>query len=221
MLLDTVHDIQRAYRKLVEATSFPGRVVDISPESEKIDLDTDLPKPLVLLSLMLLDAEVRFYLASSRSESHAQLISQLTYSRVAPPDEAEFVFVCERESRKAVGAISQARVGTLTDPHRGATVGLEVEALESYASAVSAAESAGEPIADAKSRARPSAKSTSAVLSGPGIDGRVGLFVRGPAGWTGARAKLNSEYPLGIDVLLFTADGRLVSLPRTTQLEVA
>jgi alpha-D-ribose 1-methylphosphonate 5-triphosphate synthase subunit PhnH len=221
MRLDVVHDVQRAYRKLVEATSFPGRVVDVSPESEKVDLDTDLPRPLLLLSLMLLDAEVRFFLASSRPESHAQLISQLTYSRVAPPHEAEFVFVCGKESQEGVEVISEARVGTLTDPHRGATVGLEVEALETYAAAVSAAETAGEPIADARSHATPSATSTSVVLSGPGIDGRVGLSVRGPAEWTGVRAKLNGEYPLGVDFILFTADGRVVSLPRTTQLEVA
>lgn len=229
MQLDPVHDVQRAYRKLVEATSFPGRIVDVSTEAARIDLDTDVPKPLLLLSVMLLDAEVCFHLSSQRAESHVRLVSQLTYSRVAPPEEAGFLFVCRQAWYEAVAVISQARIGTLTDPHHGATVVLEVDSLEHGAHEESAAEmgtgrSMGSPASDglaARPRGTGVATASSTVLSGPGIDNRTRLVVRGPDGWESARAERNGEYPLGVDFILVTARGRLVSLPRTTQLEVS
>jgi alpha-D-ribose 1-methylphosphonate 5-triphosphate synthase subunit PhnH len=54
-------------------------------------------------------------------------------------------------------------------------------------------------------------------LSGPGIAETVTLAPSGlPASFVAARAEAVTGYPAGIDVLLVTADGRVVGLPRTT-----
>ncbi len=54
-------------------------------------------------------------------------------------------------------------------------------------------------------------------LSGPGIAESVTLAPSGlPTSFVAARAEAVTGYPAGIDVLLVTADGRVVGLPRTT-----
>jgi alpha-D-ribose 1-methylphosphonate 5-triphosphate synthase subunit PhnH len=82
-------------------------------------------------------------------------------------------------------------VGTFLDPHRGATVVLEAGRLEE----------AG-PLR----------------LEGPGIDGSRTLGVGMESGWVDERARRNAEYPLGLDLYLVDAAGRLVGLPRTTRI---
>ncbi|MDT8299183.1 MAG: hypothetical protein RQ801_12820, partial [Spirochaetaceae bacterium] len=42
MTIDKVHDLQKAFRKLVIAHSFPGRLVDITQEMVGIDSDLAL-----------------------------------------------------------------------------------------------------------------------------------------------------------------------------------
>mgnify|MGYP006275086217 CR=1 FL=1 len=201
MKLDTVHDVQQAYRRLVTATSFPGRIVDIGAEAAKVDLDSDLPRPFLLLAIMLLDAEVGFFIASERADTHARLLSQLTYSRTSPAEGAAFLFLAQDAWAAAPAAIDRAPVGTLVDPHRGATIVLEVADLRSP------------PVA--------SGDTHSLVLTGPGIETDTTILVDGPDGWVEARARKNAEFPLGIDFILVTAEGRMASLPRTTQLEVS
>lgn len=207
MQLDTVHDVQRAYRSLVRATSFPGTVVSIADEAAKIDLEITLPKPLILLAIMLLDAEVRFAVHDQDQSAHAQYLSQLTYSRIAAVEEAAFVFARVGSS---VEAIARARAGTLVDPHLGATVVLQAPFLSAGGrrigdGAANAGDGSGEP-----------ASGGFLELSGPGIRDRTILEVGGPMDWIGARAEKNTEYPLGVDVILYADSGRLVSLPRTT-----
>ncbi|MFP4112742.1 MAG: phosphonate C-P lyase system protein PhnH [Spirochaetota bacterium] len=198
MTLDTVHDVQHAYRKLVQATSFPGTIVSISHEAQKIDLPTELPRPLLLLAMMLLDAEVAFSIDSQHAERDASLISRVTYSREVSRSQAAFVLVANPE--QATEAIRDARVGTLTDPHLGATVVLLVETLREV--------EPGEAVAD---------DVPTFELAGPGVQSTRRIAVGAPADWMEARARQNAEYPLGIDALFVTRDGALLSLPRTTQ----
>jgi phosphonate C-P lyase system protein PhnH len=61
---------------------------------------------------------------------------------------------------------------------------------------------------------------TRALLSGPGIDGeRTAVLPFAPA-VLAARAEACARYPLGIDLVAFGRDGRIVGLPRTTRVEV-
>jgi alpha-D-ribose 1-methylphosphonate 5-triphosphate synthase subunit PhnH len=125
------------------------------------------------------------------AQEHERLLSQLTYGRAAAPEIAEFQFVLAG-SDKVRDALHDASIGTLEEPHRGATLFIEVEAL---------------------------GEGGDLRIEGPGVKGCVRICVEGlPPDWIEARAERCSEYPLGIDVYLVDGAGRLVGLPRTARL---
>ncbi len=197
MRLDTVHDIQAAYRRVVHATSFPGTVVDISEQASLVDIESHLPDPMIVLAMMLVDAEVTFYIASSDARADATVISQLTYARVATSEEAGYLFLARSGNASIASLIEAARIGSLTDPHLGATIIVEVSSLEALVS-----EHPG-----------------CIVLSGPGVR-EIAYLAIPEIDWVEPRRRQNEEYPLGVDLMLVTPAGQLASIPRTTRLEV-
>lgn len=118
MAFDPVHDVQRAFRKTVRAFSFPGRVVDLGPESTGQDFGIPLPSALFVVARMLLDAETTFY---CQDDSLAGVLEMLTFARRAPIDRADFIIVDGR-CRELTEALATAKCGTLTDPHESATI---------------------------------------------------------------------------------------------------
>ncbi|MCG8481816.1 MAG: phosphonate C-P lyase system protein PhnH, partial [Clostridia bacterium] len=93
MKLDLVHDIQKAYRKVVESMSRPGHINSINEEASKVDLEIQFYPSTLVLMLMLLDAEVSFKIISENEASMTQLISQLTYAKPETVENANFIFV--------------------------------------------------------------------------------------------------------------------------------
>ena len=97
MTLDPVHDLQKVFRKLLAATASPGTVVELAREAERLDLELPLNKGVVLVALALLDAETSFCLSAPDAKGQATAISQMTYARQAPPEEADFLLVLGME----------------------------------------------------------------------------------------------------------------------------
>ena len=116
--LDPVHDLQRAFRKIVTALSFPGRLVNLAPEAQGIDLEFGLPSGLVLIAWMLLDTETSFYCAEAEA---SQSLALLSFSRTKPIGEARFLF-CDGRSPDFLELLNQAGNGNLIDPHESATI---------------------------------------------------------------------------------------------------
>lgn len=219
MRLDPVHDIQRAYRSLVTATSFPGTIVDVSEEAAGIDLDSPLPRPLLLLAIMLLDAEVTFSLSSADAAGDAAMIARLTYARSAAASEAAFVFAAAEGTAPPAELVRTARRGTLVDPHLGATILVQVAGLEAKAGPPHGERHSRGGDAGVEHAGGADAVEADLLMRGPGVDGERGLTVCA-AGFhelLAAREEANREYPLGVDLVLFTASGMLASIPRTTQ----
>ena len=191
MKFDFVHDTQRLFRKILTATSFPGRVVDLGPEAGKIETGAAVNNALLGCAIALLDAEATFCAWPREAREHERLISQLTYGRSVAPEDAEFQFVLA-DGGSASDALRGAFIGTLEEPHRGATLFLEVEELRIEG-----------PL----------------LMEGPGIKGVTRIGVEGlDATWLAARAERCAEYPLGLDLYLVDHAGRLVGIPRTTRL---
>jgi len=189
MRLDPVHGVQRAYRHILHATAFPGTVVDLGLEAAGVDVATALNPALLLVALVLLDAEVRFHLRSPDAAADTALVARLTGSRPGGPAEAGFVLVARGGG--ACEAIAAATVGTFLDPHLGATVVLETGHLAEVG-----------PVR----------------LEGPGIRGSRSLSTELEPGWVAERARRNHEFPLGLDLYLVDRAARLVALPRTTRI---
>jgi alpha-D-ribose 1-methylphosphonate 5-triphosphate synthase subunit PhnH len=61
---------------------------------------------------------------------------------------------------------------------------------------------------------------TPARLRGPGIDGEWEIALPLSPAALAARAEACGRYPLGIDLVFFERDGRVVGLPRTTSVEI-
>jgi alpha-D-ribose 1-methylphosphonate 5-triphosphate synthase subunit PhnH len=198
MLLDPIHDIQRAYRELVTAMAFPGTVCDLSPYAAKLTDDCGIAAMPLLLGLTLLDAEVSFSLyagAEAAAIGGAGVLSEMTGSPAVPQGApAPYLFILGAETPVSE-AFASAPIGTLENPHRGATMLLEVNALGKTG--------------------------TDIELTGPGIAKRQTLTVDRAPDWIGARSEKNREYPLGVDLLLYDAAGHVAAIPRTTNLEQA
>lgn len=92
--MDLVHDIQSVYRKVLNSMARPGKI-EVLEEQEKVDMEINFNRGTFLIMLMLLDGEVSFNVVSEKSEEVSNLISEITYSKEKPLEEADYVFVLE------------------------------------------------------------------------------------------------------------------------------
>ncbi len=180
---DPVLDAQSAFRAVLEAMARPGRVVRLPRPPEP-------PAPLCpaagAVLLTLADAETPLWLdAGADAEAWARFHAGCPV--VGDPGAADFVL--------AVGAppaLATLRAGTDEEPHRSATLILQVAALE---------EGAGWR------------------LTGPGIEAAHRLRAVGvPDGFVTRRAANRVLFPAGVDVILCAGD-RVAALPRTVTIE--
>jgi alpha-D-ribose 1-methylphosphonate 5-triphosphate synthase subunit PhnH len=192
MKFDYVHDVQRAYRKLIDSISKPGTMVSLYEESRKLDSVANCNRSILVLMLMLLDAEVTFHILGGETQNISRYINQLTYSKVVPLEEADFIYVLEgADSEEIEGAIIRCKIGDLVNPHLSATLIIEVEKISNH---------------------------RDLVLSGPGIKGEKYISISGETDWVKLRAEKNIEYPLGIEMYFVDKNYNLLALPRTTKI---
>lgn len=192
MELDTVHDIQKTYRKILHCMSRPGTLENIMEESEKVDIHIDFLKPTLVIMLMLLDAEVSFKVISEKEAEVSSFISQLTYAEAKPLEEADFIFVLSDAGESGVKtAFRDSKIGDLINPHKSATLVIEAPELSN---------------------------SSTFMLRGPGIEhASFAGFGLGEQ-WIAERKKKNIEYPLGVDAIFVDRQANVLCIPRTTQM---
>lgn len=188
---DPVHDLQKGFRRLVEACSFPGRLVDLGAVAEAIVArvaDPAVVPALALGAAALVDQDVDY--AVEGVPGLGAFLAEWSSRRPVAVGEADVV-VSDFDDHRLAALLELVPEGTLADPHRGATVLVGVDDLGS-----------GDPW----------------TLSGPGVDGSRRCVL--PAGdhWTAVRARRTAEFPLGFDLVFFDRKGRVLALPRTTQL---
>ncbi len=193
MPLDLVHDLQRAYRKTVDSMSQPGLISSIKAQGDQVDLEIDCFKSTIVLALMLFDNEVTFKVISEREAEITKLLNQLTYAKATEAQIADFILVLHDAGPLDLEkALIAAYPGDLMDPHKSATIIVEVDALsnERYL-----------------------------ALTGPGIDRESHVKVQTTGNWVDLRAEKNSEYPLGIDLIFTDSAHNLLCIPRTSQIK--
>ena len=155
-----------------------------------VRLDTDGANPLVAIAEALVDHEVTFAVVPERQDL-ADAILRQTGSHVGNLDASEYVF-CEDASLEHV--LREAADGTWEYPDAGATVVCLVQAISEQPSA-------GDSIA----------------VSGPGIQGTATVYAEGfRQNARQAFAERNAMRPLGLDLVLVTADGTIVCFTRYT-----
>ena len=192
MKLDLVHDIQNAYRKTLDSMSRPGLINNFRNLVDKIELEIGCFDSTFVLVLMLFDTEVKFKVCSQREAEMAKLINQLTYAKATEVESADYILVLKDALPEDVEeAFKRAYPGNLLDPHQAATIVLEADSVSN---------------------------DRDLTLTGPGIEKESYIKVKTTASWVDLRADKNTEYPLGIDLIITDPEDNILCLPRTTQI---
>ena len=183
---DTVYDSQKVYRGILEAVSNPTRVVNIKESADK--LFGSCPEFLAV-AMTLLDNETGF--AVTGMDSLTNEIVSLTLARREEPESADFLFVCDPGDLKT--AIEKVKCGTLSDPHKSATIIIRNN----------------------------DATNCRLTLSGPGINGKTVIQTTQTVKTAiELRDAQKYEYPQGIDMVFVSSNGELLAIPRLTRMEV-
>lgn len=176
---DPVLDAQACFRAVLEAMSRPGRVVQAG---SALRPPAPLAPAAAAVLLALADADTPLW-SDAGADAEAWLRFHCGAPFVAAPGEAAFVLASG--SPPALAALD---AGTEEQPQRGATLVVQVAALEQGAGW---------------------------RLTGPGIEHAHRLSVTGaPDGFIAAWAQNRARFPRGVDVV-FCAGDRLAALPRT------
>jgi alpha-D-ribose 1-methylphosphonate 5-triphosphate synthase subunit PhnH len=182
---DTVFDSQGVFRLILEAMSNPARIVSISEYAAKL---SGGHPAFLAVAMTLLDNEVTFN--ACENEALSREIASLTLAGKDGIESADFIFVSDLSDVE--NAIENVKCGTLSDPHRSATVIIR---------------NGDGPAGLIK-------------LSGPGIDGRAAVHATRTVRYAiMLRDAQNYEYPQGIDMLFVSDDGELFAIPRTARME--
>lgn len=193
MEFDLVHDIQIAYRKVLNCMSRPGLIENIKNESDKLDIEICFNNQSLVLMLMLLDAQASFKIVSKKEHEIAAAVNQLTYAKNQSTEEADYIFIFKDADEKMLEeAVRAAKIGSLIDPHKSATVIIEAEQIF---------------------------KAEEYRLKGPGIESTAYISIKTESDWVKERENKITEYPLGIDLIFVDKVANIVCLPRTTKVQ--
>lgn len=191
MKFEMIYDLQSIYRDTLNAMSRPGTIYDCSQRVNRLTIELDCSKMMTALMLMLLDADTSFHAISKNDDLNAKAAA-ITYSKIDELSQAHFIFITADQLSQFETVMTQASIGTLSNPHTSATLIVEVPCISN--------------------------KNT-LTLHGCGIENHASLDLGFHSSWIDVRSQVNAEFPLGIDLIFIDASGKLCALPRTTQIE--
>lgn len=194
---DPVRASQHIFRVVLDALANPGTAQPgiVHP---RLGPDASIPNPyLASVLLTLVDHEVSLHVAPGPdSAALADLIARRT--RTALADAGSAAFVAARTGSLPSDLPERLQRGSLEYPDDGATLLVDVPSLDQAA-----------------------AGDLELTLTGPGIRSVQRLRLSGlDAPFFHSRNRAVAHYPMGIDLLLIDRAGRIVGLPRTTELAI-
>jgi len=141
-----------------------------------------------------MNGDVSFW---TEDESVREYLAFHTGGRPEMPPRADFVFLTGAGNGAAV--VLEMKTGILPYPEEGATAVVDVKGLHKD----------------------PFPGSLALRLTGPGVDGSMTVYVNGlDAQVLENTREKNAEFPLGIDLILTDPQGRMLCLPRSSQISV-
>ncbi len=201
---DKIADTQKIFRIMLDAMARPGKIYQLPSVGLLLSNTPSKLAPFETLAgvlATLLDHEVTFCLLGNDDSAMnlTPMLGAATGSRSLTRDKADYVVTLEAPE---TSLLSQLNPGSLQYPNTATTLISRVENLANEA------ETEG--------------KGTILELRGPGVEPDQKLWVAGTkATFFNALSSINAGYPTGIDIIWVTAGGKLVGLPRSTQLTVS
>jgi alpha-D-ribose 1-methylphosphonate 5-triphosphate synthase subunit PhnH len=203
---DPVFDAQEHYRLLLDAMARPG-TINVLPRIP-LTPPAGLPAAAALLGFALLNADVAFYAEGKDAATMTRYLTVNTSARSAPKDEADFIFA---SGGSPASLIAGLKTGTLSYPEEGATLVATVDAMAGEAQGL------GTATPEARTVGVPALALT---LKGPGVAGSKTFFVAGlSVQLLEALLVCNSEFPLGIDLILADPADRIACIPRSSKVQ--
>lgn len=186
-----IHRIQHAFRAAMDAAARPGtvRVLPLQGATSPTGLDASLDT----LVRMFVDQAVTFaYLGDAVRE---RAIAFETRSQAAGAAQAAFVVVPHESTDPTIAyAVEKAACGTLIAPDKGATVLVGCDGLSQ------------DPVDGM----------WGFTVAGPGVKGEARFYAASDV-WQRAREARGDEYPCGIEIVLVDKAGRIVVIPRSSE----
>ncbi|MCX7843223.1 MAG: phosphonate C-P lyase system protein PhnH [Clostridia bacterium] len=197
---DEVFDSQRIFRVIMEAMSYPGRIKNLGEHCFKEVADGLNPYSLLILKT-LCDNCVKFGISSKKSDEWKRYIEINTGAGFDKEEAADFVLF---EGNDYSCAYERLNKGTSEFPENSATAIISVERI--YTGINGRVDENG-------MRVR---------IKGPGVKSENLFALEGlDLNYLTALPEINSEFPIGIDVMLIDWSGNIVCIPRTSKVEVA
>jgi alpha-D-ribose 1-methylphosphonate 5-triphosphate synthase subunit PhnH len=148
----------------------------------------------MVLPLVLSDFTSVVAVLGDRDGEIERRLAGATGAVIGPAQAADQVVVADPESASP-DLIETLKPGTALAPEEGARLALAVSSLGSG------------PVF--------------LQLSGPGVKGKIDLFLSGPASAVfEALGRANANFPAGIDTWLFAPDGSVAAIPRSSKITV-
>ena len=128
MNFDMVFDIQHAYRQVVHAFAYPGEIVSLRQEADRLEAGLPCRAATGVLLYMLLDADTSFH--AVEEEQLTDSIARLTYCQSCSLETAAHVIVTGKHRDRLCEIMQKVQTGTLEDPHLGCLLYTSVLKLE-------------------------------------------------------------------------------------------
>ncbi|HEX3385074.1 MAG TPA: phosphonate C-P lyase system protein PhnH [Mucilaginibacter sp.] len=188
---DTVFDAQHHFRLLLDSMSRPGKINKL--ESGEIFPPEGLNQASALTGFALLNPDVTCFAAGPNGDDAVLYFLVNTSSPRAEIEDADYIFLPENYYSTDLAA---ARIGTPKYPEDSTTIIAEASAVST------------EPIEGA----------LRLTLKGPGVNGEAEAFVIGIDERLLVFLKeQNSEYPLGLDLIITDRQSQVLCIPRTNK----
>lgn len=181
---DFVHDTQKVFRKILSSISQPGKIYNISEESNKFD---NRYSSLLAIGTSLLDNEVSMFV--EKTPSLEKELEDLTLVRKTNIKEADFIFITAPMNYECTkNIIVNAKTGDFKDPHKSATIVILCDEI----------------IGD---------KDITLKGPGINIERKLSVtdYIKTIIN---INQENRDEYPCGIDIIFVSEKGEVISIPR-------
>jgi alpha-D-ribose 1-methylphosphonate 5-triphosphate synthase subunit PhnH len=194
VIYDEVFDAQEQFRLILDSMAHPGKV-NVLPDMDIVP-PAGINKGSALIAFALLNTDVSFYASGANSDDISSYVALNTTAQQVNIHDADFIFITGLHD---TGIISEAKTGNLSYPEESATFIIDVENISN------------QPIND----------SVLLKLKGPGIKTEEIVYIKGISPDIIEAVKdQNTEFPLGIDLMLTDKQNNLICIPRSNQFTI-
>lgn len=192
IVYNEVSDAQIHFRILLNAIAHPGSIYDFP----KMDLTppNNINLASVFIGFALMNADVSFAVQNENTTATTEYLALNTGASIATLEQTDFLFTTGNASPACIESL---KIGTLSYPENSATIIIDVIQLSST----------------------PEENTLAIELSGPGIENTTTLYINGLSSTLlEAIQEQNTEFPLGLDIMLTDQNNQLACFPRSSKI---